>query len=242
MHWIIEPILYILILSPILFFAKKTKDWNNNYLWLFIFYAIADNLVTSLPLQVEMLDFINLKMNWSGKIYSYLLALLFLLTTNKLSLKEVGLTFSQKENSIRFSIITAVILSLLMIAYSVISGGYTSGLENILFQLTMPSIVEEIVMRGILLALLNKIFFRNLKLGKTNFGWGLIITSVLFGLWHGVGLSNEFSIQFNAFPLIYTAIIGFTLGLVRERSGSLLVPILLHILINLIPNISGYFL
>jgi len=51
-----------------------------------------------------------------------------------------------------------------------------------MFQLIMPSIVEEIADRGVLLTLLSMIFISNLKIGKTYFGMGVIITAVLFGL------------------------------------------------------------
>jgi hypothetical protein len=148
----------------------------------------------------------------------------------------------QAEGSRTFANRTLIIVAIIISVYGYLIGGFEASVENILFQITMPSVVEEIAYRGILLTLLNQIFERNFRWGKTQFGVGLMVTSLLFGLWHGLSIGDNFSLEMNWFAFILTGLIGFLLGFVRERTGSLLYPIILHILINLIPNIIGLIL
>ncbi|VAV84151.1 hypothetical protein MNBD_BACTEROID02-494 [hydrothermal vent metagenome] len=240
MNLIIEPLIYLLLILPLLIIGKKKENWKKHYLIIFSVYLILDMVITSLPIQFEFLDFINLKMNWTGKVFSYLLAIIFLLSYHKISLKEFGITFTQKDNSKKFAIRTTLIVTLLMILYCIFIGRYKSSIENIMFQLTMPSIIEEVAVRGILLTLLSMVFIKNFKIGKTHFGMGVIITAVLFGLWHGLSISNEFEISMYWIPFIYTGIMGFVLALVKEKTGSLLFPIIIHLIMNILPNTMGY--
>lgn len=112
-------------------------------------------------------------------------------------------------------------------------------MENIIFQITMTSIVEEIVYRGTILTLLSMVFIDNLKIGKVNFGMGAIISSILFGLWHGLNITNDLEVTMSWIPFIYTGLIGFALALIKERTGSLLFPIIIHVMVNLLPQTMG---
>jgi len=240
MNILIEPLVYLLLLIPLLIIGKKRDNWKKHYLIVFALYMILDNVVTTLPIRFELLDFIDLKMNWTGKIFSYVLATIFLLSYRRIPLKQFGFTLTQKDNSKNFAIRTTIIVTIFMVGYCFFIGRYKSSIENIMFQLTMPSILEEITVRGILLTLLSMVFIKNLKIGKTYFGMGVIITAVLFGLWHGLSISNEFEITMNWVPFIYTGIMGFVLALVKEKTGSLLFPITIHLIMNILPNTMGY--
>ncbi len=240
MNILIEPLVYLVLLLPLLIIGKKKDTWKKHYLIAFAFYLILDNVVTTLPIKFEYLDFIDLKMNWTGKIFSYSLATIFLISYKRIPLKEFGFTLIQKDNSKNFAIRTTIIITILMIGYCFFIASYKSSIENILFQLTMPSIIEEIAVRGILLTLLSMVFINNLRIGKTYFGMGVIITAILFGLWHGLNVSDNFSITMNWIPFVYTGVIGFVFGLVKERTGSLVYPILLHLIVNILPNTMGY--
>jgi membrane protease YdiL (CAAX protease family) len=101
--------------------------------------------------------------------------------------------------------------------------------ETLLFQLTMPGVDEEIVFRGILLLLLSRAFSTSWKLLGANVGWGWIISSVLFGLIHGIGFTgSQFQFQFSLAPIIIASITGLIIGWLRERTGSLYPAIFLH--------------
>jgi len=240
MSFLLTPILYLILVLPFYLIGKKKAHAANEYRLLFAGYVILDMALTALPIDYPAFDFVGLQMNWSGKIYSYLLAILFILFYKKISRKEIGLTLEQHKGSQSFSIWTMMVFIGLMLAYCVFLGRFQATTENILFQITMPSVIEEIVFRGILLALLARVFEDNLRIGQVKFGMGVIITSLLFGFWHGLHISDNFELTLNWLPVVYTGLIVFVLALVRVRSGSLVFPIIIHILVNLIPQVMGY--
>ena len=240
MNILSTPIIFLLISIPLFLIGKKKQPFAKHFLLVFIVYVLLDMILTALPIEFPAFDFIKGDMNWSGKIYSYALALAFFLLYKGLPLSEYGLTLKQNEGSLKFAIRTTLVFVLLMLAYCVFLGRYTADMENILFQLSMPSVVEEIVFRGVYLGILGRLFTDSMRIGKINFGMGVWISSLLFGLWHGLNISNEFVISMSWLPFVYTGLIGFVLALVAKRTGSLVFPIIIHILVNIIPQVMGY--
>lgn len=241
MNIIATPFLSLILVLPFLYFGKKRSNESKEFIPTWVLYFLIDMTVTSLPIEFPSLDFVKLEMNWSGKIYSYILAITFLFFYNKLPINKFGFTFKQKKGSVPFAIWTTTTFALMMIAYSIFIGRYKADIENILFQLTMPSIIEEVVYRGILVSLFSLIYIDNLHIGNINFGIGAVVTSILFGLWHGLNINVDFDITMSWTAFIYTGLIGFILALVRERTGSLLFPIIIHVMVNTIPQTMGYF-
>jgi membrane protease YdiL (CAAX protease family) len=89
---------------------------------------------------------------------------------------------------------------------------------------------EEILFRGYILSRLNEAFGKPYQIFGIQYGWGLIITSVLFGLTH-VGLTTSLITgQVNIYWAwgFWTIFSGLVYGLVREKSGSVLASALLH--------------
>jgi membrane protease YdiL (CAAX protease family) len=89
---------------------------------------------------------------------------------------------------------------------------------------------EEILYRGYMQSRLNEVFGKPYRFYGVAFGWGALITALLFGLTHvGVlrwilGLSNEVTLAWG----FWTIFSGLVFGLIREKSGSILAPALLH--------------
>ncbi len=96
----------------------------------------------------------------------------------------------------------------------------------------MPGLQEEPSFRGLMLLLLNQAFRdKPLTLLGAPIGWGAVASSVYFGLGHGLGWADG-HIAFDALSIAVTGGIGFVLLLIRERTGSLVLPILAHNLAN----------
>jgi membrane protease YdiL (CAAX protease family) len=111
-------------------------------------------------------------------------------------------------------------------------------IENIFFQLTMPGIEEEIAYRGIMLGLLNKILTPKIKIFDKSLGSPAIwITAILFGLSHGLFITDSFKIIFNYFPFLSAIFSGFIWGWITLRSGSILLSVISHNLTNVINNL-----
>lgn len=163
--------------------------------------------------------------DWNGSILVsifFTAALLFLpkfthkLFTNKEEDKKV----IQPIYFILFISVLAVITALFLPELNLI-------IRNILYYIFIVAVGEELLFRGYFQSSFNLFFGKNFKIGNVTFGWGLILSSILFGLTHALVVSPM------AWPwMLFTFIGGLILGFVREKDGSLLAPIILHILMN----------
>ncbi len=103
---------------------------------------------------------------------------------------------------------------------------------------------EEILYRGYMQSRLNEAFGKPYHFSGVAFGWGAIITALLFGLTH-VGilrwvldLSGEVTWAWG----FWTIFSGLVFGLVREKSGGILAPALLHGLPQAIATVAMLFM
>ncbi len=94
--------------------------------------------------------------------------------------------------------------------------------------------VEELIFRGYLQSRLNEAFGRPHRFFGVSWGAGLVIASLLFGLWHMLMGFNPFYDSYSLFlPWgIETFVTGLTLGFIREKTNGLVAPALLHALID----------
>lgn len=126
------------------------------------------------------------------------------------------------------------------------AAGSTAGKAIALF-LTYAFFVgfgEEIIYRGYMQSRLNEAFGKPYNFSGVAFGWGAIITALLFGLTHvGIlrcmlGLSTEVTWAWG----FWTIFGGLVFGFVREKSGGILAPALLHGLPQAIATVAMLFL
>jgi len=103
---------------------------------------------------------------------------------------------------------------------------------------------EEILYRGYMQSRLNEVFGRPFQFFGVAYGWGAIITSLFFGLSHvGIlgwmlGLSTGVTLAWG----FWTFFGGLVFGFVREKTGSILAPALLHGLPQAIAVVAMLFL
>jgi hypothetical protein len=103
---------------------------------------------------------------------------------------------------------------------------------------------EEILYRGYMQSRLNEVFGRPFQFFGVPYGWGAIVTSLFFGLSHvGIlgwilGLSTGITLAWG----FWTFFGGLVFGFVREKSGSILAPALLHGLPQAIAVVAMLFL
>lgn len=110
-----------------------------------------------------------------------------------------------------------------------------AALQTLVFQLIMAGLGEEVLYRGWFQTRLNRGWGRPWSLVGVRFGVGLIITSCLFGLIH---VLNPFSPLRGIFILDWgwgaaTLHVGLMLGILRERTGSVLAPAIVHGLVGI---------
>jgi uncharacterized protein len=184
----------------------------------------------------------SLQWNWWGKSLEIVFTLLLTWIVFRPAVAEAGLTFRLVPGSARVTLI-ALLGSALFGALLGLASISTTSLETIAFQFTMPGLGEEFMFRLLMLGMLNAVFVRTHRLWGAHVGWGLLITSIAFGVIHMVQSDSEMTLQLNPLAGIVTGLIGFFLGWLRERSGSIVPSIIAHNLINgvsvLMPLVTG---
>ncbi|MFB0551990.1 MAG: lysostaphin resistance A-like protein [Phycisphaerae bacterium] len=229
-------LLHLAIITPLVVIAlRKREKGNIQYVLLFAVFFLIGSLIRGA-------DFMAWgSWNWEGKFCVMVFSIIFVLIYRKIPLAEYGVTWRHQPSSL----MPCLILTTFYIAAGFIIGllttsGYGFGMETLFFELSMPGLDEEIFYRGVGLALLNRAFGKNQDLFGAKIGWGLIIISLLFGLAHGVYLTDQLRLKVDLFSVSLTVFSGFLLGWLRERSGSLVLPIAAHNLGNTVTRVAEW--
>jgi CAAX protease family protein len=128
---------------------------------------------------------------------------------------------------------TVMSTALLLLVPSMSSGDTAvagKAIVTFLFYGVFVAFGEEILFRGYMQTRLNDVFGKPYRFFEIPFGWGAIIASMLFGLMHiGIfrwilGMSTEMTLAWG----FWTIFGGLVFSLVREKSGGILAPALLH--------------
>ena len=171
--------------------------------------------------------------NWTGKVLA-LAATLAIAAHPAFGWRRCGLTLAQNPQGRGLTWGVAAALVGLFIGIAISAPNEPIDTEALAFQLTMPGLEEEPFYRGILLLAFNEAFRRRWRIAGIDLGWGGLLAAVAFGLAHGLDVSGGVP-SFDAMSFALTAIPSFALLWLRERTGSLLLPIVLHNFANAIP-------
>lgn len=174
----------------------------------------------------------GLALNWFGKTLSLAGTIAMLTFLRRVGFEAAGLTWKQNKGSlIAVSQVGGIVLVLATGAAVLVSTTPNTSLENLLWQATMPGLDEELFFRGLLLLLLHQAFGKGLRIRGADTGWGLWLVTVFFGLLHGVTVQGgELAVDLPT--IVGTGFLGFILTWMRERTGSLLAPVLFHNIFN----------
>lgn len=183
----------------------------------------------------------GLQWNWSGKLASFAMTLLVLAVLSVL-LREVtparaGFRLKQEPGSVWPALLLiAACIGLMVVLTIQLGGGPQTSPERLAYQATMPGLDEEPHYRGLLLLLLNEAFGgKKIRILGAPIGWGGLAIVLIFGLGHGAGF-NDGQFVFSAISVGVTGFLGLALLWVRERTGSLVMPIIGHNAINFVPS------
>ena len=128
--------------------------------------------------------------------------------------------------------IAFAVLALVIFGFAFHLGDGPADLDTILFQWSMPGIEEELFYRGVLLLALNEAF----AVGRgarpaLGIGWGGLLSSVAFGLGHALFWRAD-GPSFDAMAFAMTGGPALLLVWFRNRTGSLVLPVLAHNVVN----------
>jgi membrane protease YdiL (CAAX protease family) len=126
------------------------------------------------------------------------------------------------------SIAVGAILLVELALFWLMIGPAVPSVEDHVFQLTLPGLSEELMFRGLLLALVDRAAPPRLKVLGAQMGWGAMATSVLFSAVHAVNLASDWTMTINWMAGLLPLLGGFAFAWLRARTGSLVWPIVLH--------------
>lgn len=173
-------------------------------------------------------------LNWPGKILALVYALIALAALPAPLRRQTGL-FNLPRRDSRVPVILALTVFAAMGTGLAFTGGSDANLpERLAFQLTLPSLSEEILFRGVLLVLFGQIALGHRQVLGAPLGPNVVCTSLMFGLVHGFLFSPATGFTFEPAPILITGLIGVGLAWLTLRSGSLWPAIVAHSLVNAI--------
>ncbi|MBP6764690.1 MAG: CPBP family intramembrane metalloprotease [Rubrivivax sp.] len=142
--------------------------------------------------------------------------------------RDAGITLAQARGSMPIALgITTVALGVNYALMSLSSFRLPGvQLETWLYQATLPGLVEETVFRGVLLALAERAVgagHPHWDVMGARIGWGGMLVTLVFLALHGISLGTVLGVLPAALLYLW----------LRQRTGSLLLPIVAHNLWNL---------
>ena len=165
-------------------------------------------------------------LNWQGKVLA-LAATLAIAAHPRFTWCRVGLTLAQAPGSPRAAFPVVLLYCAFFIVIAVVFPGGTASAEDVAFQLTMPGLEEETFYRGILLFALGEAYTGRTRFLDVDWHWGAVLSCLLFGMTHAFGFS-ESRFSFDTLTMALTALPAFIAVWLRLRTGSLLLPIVVH--------------
>lgn len=216
---------------------SRTRRWG-----LLLFVAslvVLDIALSEIPLVGV---FRHLYWHWQECILETAWPFLLAALVPGITLASIGVTSRFRSGWLKDSCIA--LLPLLAIVAIFFTLGVRKKLDagSWVYLAIMPGLAEELVFRGVFQSLLNRVFGRPWRLGNAEFGWGLIITAVLFAGSNGlIRVDTQLHAQIVPQAAIAPVLLSFISGWVRERSDSVWPCVVGHNLSNLLIPLASLF-
>lgn len=180
-------------------------------------------------------DMLGGSWNWQGKLLA-LAATLAIAALPMFGWRKVGVTLAQAPGSLRAALPVMALYCAFFVAIALAFPNDPVSGEDIAFQLTMPGLEEEPFYRGVLLFALDRAFLGRWRFLGVDWGWGALLSCLLFGMAHAFGYSQgQFS--FDALTMALTALPSLIAVWVRLRTESVLLPVVMHNFGNVFPMV-----
>jgi hypothetical protein len=179
--------------------------------------------LSALPDSVPGERVIGDRWNWSGGLLAaggLLMVAAMLVRRAGFVWPEFGMTWQQREGSWRAVALVALPVLALNYAAMSLSSFRLPGvpLETWLYQASVPGLAEETAFRGVLLALADRAFPTRRTIGRAPLGWGGVVVTAAFFAAHDLSLATAIGVLPAALLYLW----------LRARTGSLVLPIVVH--------------
>lgn len=185
--------------------------------------------------------------NWEGGLLSFLWPLAVVFVFKWLSAGEVGLKLQKPAKGLLYGLVFGLMLG----GWNVVDGYFLTHLpskhliESMVYQLLVPALSEELVFRGLFLAILVHYLGNERISGTFSFGWGIVLVSLLFITVHFINfdLTTGELMWMGSVNLFGNIIIAtVALAYLRLKTGCIWPGVLCHGLINSLPFAAAYLL
>jgi len=209
---------------------SRTRPWGLLSLVALLF--VFDVALIELP-RVD--GFRQLHWSWQECILSSAWPFLLAGLLPGISLVSIGVTSRLRPGWFRPSAVALLVAVAVPGAFFILGTRKRLDAEAWAFLLTMPGLAEELVFRGVYQALLNRAFGKPWRLANAEFGWGLVITAILFAGSNGlVVVDPQLHPRIVVPAAIAPAMLSLVSGWVRERSDSVWPSVFGHNLSNIV--------
>ena len=217
--------------------TSRTRRWR-----LLLFVAslvILDVALVEIP-RVD--GFQRLHWSWQESILSTAWPFLLVALVPGISLASLGVTSRFRPGWLKPSIVAGLLALAVPAVFFILGTRKKLDAQGWAFLLIMPGLAEELVFRGVYQSLLNSVFGKPWRLANAEFGWGVIITAILFAGSNGLVAVDP---QLHARIVVPAAIAPFLMSLVsgwiRERADSVWPSVFGHNLSNLVIPFASLF-
>lgn len=209
---------------------SRARNWR--LLSLVAVLLFTQTAVTSLP---RINGFAHLHWNWQGCLLSVVWVLVLVRLVPSVSLTSIGVTSRLRQGWLKPSVFALLIAVAVPAVFFALGSRVRLTAEGWIYLSIMPGLAEELVFRGVIQSLLNRVFARSCHLAGASCGWGLVIAAVLFAGANGlVAVDAQLHPRIVLHAGIAPLLVSLVSGWVRERSDSIWPSVFGHNLSNLV--------
>lgn len=216
---------------------SRTRRWR-------LLLLVASLVVLEFALvEIPRVDgFQHLHWSWQECLLSTAWPFLLVALVPGISLASMGVTSNLRPGWLKPSIVAGLVALAVPAVFFMLGARKKLDAEGWAFLLIMPGLAEELVFRGVYQSLLNGVFGKPWRVADAEFGWGMIITAILFAGSNGLVAVDA---QLHARIVLQAAIAPFLLSLVsgwiRERTDSIWPCVFGHNLSNVVIPFASLF-
>ena len=197
-------------------------------------FVAADMFILSAPL---LLHWKIGHWNWIGKLASIAFSLVVMQAC--LGRVEIGWRFPATRQAIAWTVAGIVVAAALAVPAELLVPSGRPDVETYLFEATLPGLDEELVFRGIAIALLVRAFSDGPEDRRAPL-LAMLVSTLWFTTAHVLYLDHG-HLRVSWSRILDVLPLGLWLTVIRLRSGSLLGGVLAHNTINLVQETLGAF-
>jgi membrane protease YdiL (CAAX protease family) len=216
---------------------SRTRRWS-----LLLFVASLVVLDVAL-IEIPRVDgFQHLHWSWQECILSAAWPFVLVTLVPGISLASIGVMSRFRAGWLRPSIVALLLAMAVPAIFFILGVRKKLDAQGWAFLLIMPGLAEELVFRGVYQSLLNRVFGKPWRLANAEFGWGLIITAILFAGSNGlVAVDSQLHARIVLHSAIAPVMLSLVSGWVRERTDSVWPSVFGHNLSNIMIPFASLF-